>query len=290
MEGSGIPPPSKRMSSTGNHVLENSLPKINAKNFFIDFFIVIEMSQQMNLQAALDLIKKLQDEIKELKDEINQLKLQLQDDEEEYDDVEDEDEIYPEADSEEDAEWYDLKGFENDYEICNWYPYQIRRKNNKGKIVSESVNKQNGYINVALNGKPYQKHILVAKQFIPNPNHLPIVDHINHNKTDYRVSNLRWVSVSDNARNKSSTRGVVYEYVDTIPDEAIKVDTYGNHTFDNYYFFNNVFYFYTGINYRKLHINEDKYGYKNVCLINEDGKNVRIYYGKFKKLYDIPIE
>ena len=40
MEGRGIPPPSTRMGSTGNHVLENSLPKINAKNFFIDFFIL----------------------------------------------------------------------------------------------------------------------------------------------------------------------------------------------------------------------------------------------------------
>ena len=218
-----------------------------------------------------------------MKMEINELKLRMENVENASQDY---DVVYPEVDNEENAEWFDLKGFEDEYEIYNYYPYNIRKKSN-GKIVGEWINKQNGYINVALNGKPYQKHILVAKQFIPNPNHLPIVDHINHNKTDYRVSNLRWVSVSDNARNKSSTRGVVYEYVDTIPDEAIKVDTYGNHTFDNYYFFDNVFYFYTGINYRKLHISENKYGNKWVSLISDVGKNVLVYYGKFKREHDI---
>ena len=243
------------------------------------------MSQQMNLQTALDLIKKLQDEIKELKDEINQLKLQLQDDEEEYDDVEDEDEIYPEADNEEDAEWYDLKGFEDDYEICNWFPYQIKKKSN-GKIIGES-SRNDGYIVVALNGKTFLKHKIIAKQFISNPNHFPIVDHKNHNKTDYHISNLRWVSQKDNTRNKNGYGKIIYEYVDTIPDEAMKVDSYGKHTFDNYYFFDNVFYFYTGINYRKLHISENKYGNKWVSLISDVGKNVLVYYGKFKREHDI---
>ena len=114
-----------------------------------------------------------------------------------------------------------------------------------------------------------------------------MVDHINHIKTDYHIANLRWVSVSDNNRNKSSHKGVEYEYIDTIPDEAMVVDTYGNNTFDNYYFYDNIFYFYTGINYRKLHIIEDKYGNKYASLINNDGKYVRLSYSKFKKEHDI---
>ena len=82
----------------------------------------------------------------------------------------------------------------------------------------------------------------------------------------------------------------MYEYVDTIPDDAMKVDTYGKHRFDNYYFYDNVFYFYTGINYRKLHINDNKWGNKWVCLISEEGINVSVMYSKFKKEHDIPIE
>lgn len=41
-------------------------------------------------------------------------------------------------------------------------------------------------------------HRLVAKTFIPNPNNLPQVDHIDGNKSNNHVSNLRWVSNYDN--------------------------------------------------------------------------------------------
>jgi len=35
-------------------------------------------------------------------------------------------------------------------------------------------------------------HRLVALTFIDNPNDYPLIDHINENKTDNRVDNLRW--------------------------------------------------------------------------------------------------
>lgn len=42
-------------------------------------------------------------------------------------------------------------------------------------------------------------HREVAKAYIPNPNHLPQVNHKNGNKDDNSVSNLEWVSNRDNA-------------------------------------------------------------------------------------------
>ena len=42
-------------------------------------------------------------------------------------------------------------------------------------------------------------HRIVAESFIPNPDNLPVVNHINKNRLDYRIENLEWVSYEDNA-------------------------------------------------------------------------------------------
>lgn len=48
-------------------------------------------------------------------------------------------------------------------------------------------------------------HRLVAQAFLENPNNYPVVDHINQNKHDNRVENLRWVTASQNAQNVDRT-------------------------------------------------------------------------------------
>ena len=180
--------------------------------------------------------------------------------------INDDDEISPVADNEDDAEWLPLKGYEKDYKIYNCYPYPIKKISND-KIIRESINTKSGYVQIALNGQCKQKHIIVAKQFIRNNDrkNKPIVDHIDRNRANYNVSNLRWVSQQENMLNRSSSKRD--DPVKNIPDEAIVIDKYGDHQLENYYYYDDVFYFYNGIEYRKLHISETRNGSKYVSVI-----------------------
>ena len=72
-----------------------------------------------------------------------------------------------------------------------------------GKIVEKKTGKlkhigtrKDGYRAVWLD-KHHRLHRLLALAFIPNPDNLPEVDHINQDKLDNRVENLRWVSKSE---------------------------------------------------------------------------------------------
>lgn len=75
-----------------------------------------------------------------------------------------------------------------------------------------------GYTNVILskNGihKVMKVHRLVAETFLPNPDNLPQVHHINHDRKYNRVENLKWVTeagqIDDHwkeAKSKAKTKG-----------------------------------------------------------------------------------
>ena len=187
-------------------------------------------------------------------------------------------------------EFVPLFGFENEYEIMNEWPFMIRRRNSN-KLLKESL--ANGYPSLHLNQKFYYKHSLIAKQFIINddPTNKTQVDHIDRDRTNYHIENLRWVSPSSNQRNKTSNNNVRYQYVNSIPDDALIVDHYqtrnGTHIFENYYYYDNTFYFFNGIQYRVLYINTNINGLKSVNFRDNDKKLVTIYYNKFKEQYDL---
>ena len=198
---------------------------------------------------------------------------------------------------EQQCEYVDLFN-QPDFQILNKYPFTIKRKHD-GFVPTESINNK-GYIQITLNDRTYVKHRLIAEQFIPNPNNLEQVDHINHDQLDNHLSNLRWCSRSTNLRNRTAHKGnTIYEFITDLPDDTIKIDYYDTRTErrefkDEQYFYarvDNEDRFYMRITddglYKIMHINENQYGNQHVNMKDKDNKFVAVVIRKFKHLFDI---
>lgn len=113
--------------------------------------------------------------------------------------------------------WKDIRDYEGLYQVSNLGNVRSLRYNHteKIKLLKQGVNKK-GYKYVRLfkngKGKTHIVHRLVAMSFIPNPNNLPIVNHIDECKSNNMVSNLEWCTlVYNNAygtRNKRISKSL----------------------------------------------------------------------------------
>jgi hypothetical protein len=94
--------------------------------------------------------------------------------------------------------------------INGFEDYMIDRDGNimgaRLKRLMKPQNNGDGYLNIALwkdkKPKKYLIHRLLALQFIPNPDNLPLIDHIDRDRQNNNLENLRWVTRSQNMRNK----------------------------------------------------------------------------------------
>lgn len=119
-----------------------------------------------------------------------------------------------------------IKGYEN-YTISD-----------TGEVLNTTTNKilkgsigEGGYryFRLSKDGKKtmYYAHRLVAEAFLENPNGLPVVNHKDGNKLNNAVSNLEWVSYSDNIKHAhangliATQKEKVY-YTEDLPNEEWK--------------------------------------------------------------------
>lgn len=97
--------------------------------------------------------------------------------------------------------WKEIEGYEGAYEISNKGSVKNIRT---GKCLRLGYSNTSNYpcVVLSLNGhkKCYAVHRLVAKAFVPNPNNLPEINHINENREDNRAENLEWCSRLYNIR------------------------------------------------------------------------------------------
>ena len=88
-------------------------------------------------------------------------------------------------------------------------------KNSKTNMIMKQYNHNKGYklINLKNNGKwkSFTVHRLVGNAFLENPDEKPMIDHIDENKANNNVKNLRWATSKDNHYNqgkyKNNTSG-----------------------------------------------------------------------------------
>lgn len=109
--------------------------------------------------------------------------------------------------------WKDVPDYEGLYQVSNLGRVKsLSRYLNTGfgskRKTKEKILKPSGkvYFHVELCkgrvNKIFSVHRLVAQAFIPNPDNLPEIDHIDTDRKNNIVTNLRWVTHSENCRNE----------------------------------------------------------------------------------------
>ena len=121
----------------------------------------------------------------------------------------------------------DIKGYESLYAITSCgkvYSYRAKRFLKPGKD-------KYGYLQVNLckdgKQKTYRIHRLVAEAYLPNPDNLPQVNHIDENKSNNALPNLEWCTAAYNI-NYSQAKKVICVETGKIFNSVSEADDFVN--------------------------------------------------------------
>lgn len=111
--------------------------------------------------------------------------------------------------------WKSVVGYEGIYEVSSFGNFR-KIKDDGSKKALKTTKNGCGYYTIGLwkehKVKQYRISRLIAEAFIPNPKNKPYVDHIDTDKANNRVENLRWVSPSENSNNPLSRKHLLQSW------------------------------------------------------------------------------
>jgi hypothetical protein len=102
-----------------------------------------------------------------------------------------------------------------DYKIARDGSVLSMKRGSSGKVMSQTPS-SNGYSKLEFGlghgtkGKSVHMHCLIGETWVANPHNNPYLDHINRDRFDNRVENLRWVSAVFNLLNNSVRQSQYY--------------------------------------------------------------------------------
>ena len=115
-------------------------------------------------------------------------------------------------------EWKDIKDYEGYYQVSDLGKirsvdrFVVHSKNGnkafkKGKVFAVGFTNKALIVALSKNGikKSFLIYRIVAQQFIPNPENKPEVNHKDGNRLNNKVSNLEWMTRSENEKHAYDT-------------------------------------------------------------------------------------
>ena len=183
------------------------------------------------------------------------------------------------------TEFEQLRDFE-DYEIRLVDGYAIiRRIENQLYVDYKFYGGSYNIYAVELNNKLYDLDIIIAKHYIEHDSKYDIVDHVDKNKLNYNITNLRWVPNLHTILAQDVKPYPKYrKYTDGLPPGAVALSHYNYHPLKKDVVYCNGAFYYKGDESNKLPMFRTKNGGHYAQAEDNHHKKVCIYLDKDDKI------